>query len=414
MVTAAIITIGDELLYGQTIDTNAAWLGEKLGEMGFAIVKKLTIGDDLDAIINALQLISQEAMLVVMTGGLGPTDDDITKMALSTYFDDPLVFCSVTEAHIKRYLSSKGRTYESGHRAQAVAPSRATLIDNPLGTAPGIWIDDHRFRLLAMPGVPYEMKAIFNDSSLPFIKSLITKGIVYHRFVRTAGIAETELAKRIKDIVARFPSNLSIAYLPGYGKVKLRITGYGISEKPVKLLVHRFAQEIYERVEDVAYALGDAELTETLQKLCINKKVTVSTAESCTGGGIARQIVSLSGSSAYFKGSVVAYSNEIKRKMLGLSNETLKTHGAVSEQTVREMVSGVIQSLGTDYAVAVSGIAGPGGGTPTKPVGTIWVAVGSTKDIKTYRLQLNKSRNVNIEFTINLALYYLYKMISDD
>jgi nicotinamide-nucleotide amidase len=283
-------------------------------------------------------------------------------------------------------------------------PENAKLFENSVGTAPGMWMQYKGAYFLSMPGVPSEMKQIMLEYGLQKIQSLTAKDYILHSFIRTIGIGETIINQKIEHIVTDFPPELSLAYLPGVGSVKLRITARGKDEKDLKIKLEKYTQLTADQIRDYIYSFQDEEIQYTLYRLCCDKGITIGTAESCTGGGIASRITEVPGSSGYFEGSIVSYSNKVKQSRLGVKAETLRTHGAVSEQTVIEMVKGAIPALGVDIALAVSGIAGPGGAMPGKPVGTVWIAAGNAANVRTRKIHLSKNRILNIEATEKLAL----------
>ncbi len=409
---AAILTIGDELLNGQTIDTNAAWMGQELNLIGVSITSKLSVGDDEQAIRDGLDYSFKQASLVIVTGGLGPTKDDITKQCLAQYFDDELTFHQGSYDRIEAYFSRTNRQPTEAHRQQCYMPSKAELIENQRGTAPGMWFAEDGKFLLSMPGVPSEMKGLMKNGGLSKIDAVNTQQNIYHYIIQTAGMGETYIAEQIEDIVASFPEFLSIAYLPGLASVKLRLTAIGSDAVLIKNETEALGAKVVSILGDAVYALGNSTLEEVIGQIAKEKDLTLGTAESCTGGNISRLLTSIPGSSAYYKGSIVAYANEVKKEELNVSEETLKNHGAVSEETVTEMVNGLIERLKVDVAVAVSGIAGPSGGTPEKPVGTIWLAIGSKDRLVTKKLQLVKNRDLNIKYTSVIALNELRRFLN--
>ncbi len=411
---AAVITVGDELLNGQTIDTNSAWIGQELNKIGVTLTTKIAAPDLHEDIIRALEVASEKAELILMTGGLGPTKDDITKKSIADYIGDSMIFSESTYRRIEDFFKKRNRKILQAHRDQCYIPSKAQLVQNPRGTAPGMWFEHKNKIILSMPGVPGEMKAIMNTAGLDMIKKLVKDSHIKHYIIQTAGVGETTLAEAIDDIVDSFPNEVSIAYLPNIGRVKLRITAKTKTQKDAEELSQKYGQLITERVEKYVFGIGDITLSAALGQLCKAKSIKISTAESCTGGGIGNTIVSQAGSSAYYEGTIVSYSNQLKTSLLGVSTSTLNTHGAVSKQTVTEMVAGLIKLTHTDVGLAVSGIAGPGGGTPDKPVGTIWLAVGSRENIITKKLQLARDRTMNISYTITLALNELRLFIQDN
>lgn len=409
---AAILTIGDELLNGQTIDTNAAWMGRELNLIGVSINSKLSVGDEAQAIREGLDYSFRHASLVIITGGLGPTKDDITKQCLADYFDDELTFHQQSYDRIEAYFRSTKRQPTEAHRQQCHMPSKAELIENQRGTAPGMWFAEGDKFLLSMPGVPSEMKGLMKNGGLNKIDAVNTQQNIYHYIIQTAGMGETYIAEQIADVVASFPEFLSIAYLPGLASVKLRLTAIGSDAGQIKNETEALGAKIVSILGDAVFALGNSTLEEVIGQIAIEKGLLLGTAESCTGGNISRLLTSIPGSSAYYKGSIIAYANDVKMNELNVSEDTLNNHGAVSEETVTEMVKGLITRLQVDVAVAVSGIAGPSGGTPEKPVGTIWIAVGSGTRLKTKKLQLVKNRDLNIKYTSVIALNELRRFLN--
>jgi len=410
---ATIITIGDELLNGQTIDTNAAWLGQKLNDIGVDVRLGMTIKDTHEAITSTIAHAAKSSDLLILTGGLGPTKDDVTKQAIADYYEDELVFNEENYAVIESLFKRIGREPKEAHRAQSYMPTSATLLENHNGTAPGMWFEKDGTILLSMPGVPREMKGIMKDGGLDKIQAANTGFYIIHHIIRTAGQGETYLAEAIEDLVDQFPEEMSMAYLPGLASVRLRISAKGRNQSQLEDLMARFAPQIEERVKKWTYAIGNKELQEVLGELCIAKGIKIGTAESCTGGRIAHLITQVPGSSAYYEGSIVSYSNSIKAKALNVSQSTLDTYGAVSEQTVTEMVHGAIDALGVDVSVAVSGIAGPTGGSAEKPVGTVWIAVGNKEKIVARKWQLVKNREINISYSTVIALNQLRLFIEE-
>lgn len=411
---AAILTIGDEILNGQTVDTNASWIAQRLNEIGIDVSIKLSVSDQHEEIIHGLQVTSDHADIVLTTGGLGPTKDDITKVALADFLGKEVVFSEQLYDHICAYFAGRGREVLPAHRAQSVVPDGADLLDNPRGTALGMWMTHGDTIILSMPGVPSEMKSIMTGAALDRIASLVPDQHIIHHIIQTSGTGETVLAEKIEDIVDSMPANLSIAYLPTTAAVKLRLTGRGTDRTAVEGQVKEYGSQIEARIQEHVYGIGDISIAEALQALCIDRGVTIGTAESCTGGGVGNALVRVAGSSAYYQGSVVTYSNELKQKLLGVSYETLQSHGAVSSQCVEQMVRGAISLLGVDCAVAISGIAGPGGGTDEKPVGTIWIAVGNSDRQQSHLIRYKKDRAMNMQYAITSAIHYLRLFVKDN
>jgi len=428
-VNASIITIGDELLIGQTIDTNSAWIGQELNKIGVWLKRRVAVGDVWDDIWNALDAESKESDIIIITGGLGPTADDITKPLLCKYFGGKLVVNEEVLAHVK-YLFDKvfrrpGPMLESNLK-QAEVPDVCTVLHNSRGTAPGMWFEApsksppkgetsedslNKKIFVSLPGVPHEMKGLMINEVLPRIEKAFDLPFIIHRTAFTMGTGESMIAEKIKDFEASLPNHIRLAYLPGYGMVKLRLTAKGADkEKMEKELDERFSV-LKELVNEWLVSDEDENLAMVVQKILKAKNKTIGTAESCTGGYIAHLITSNAGSSVGFKGSVISYANDVKERVLGVTDKTLRTVGAVSEETVRQMVKGAIQKLQVDFAVATSGIMGPDGGTEEKPVGTVWVAVGNKEKIETVKLSYRFDRERNIEMTSHTALNLLRKFI---
>ena len=407
---AEIITIGDELLIGQVVDTNSAWIGAQLNAVGIELMRVNSISDTSEAIIDMLDEASSRADLLIMTGGLGPTKDDVTKHTLCSYFNDELVQDDEVLEHIKKLFEKYGRSEISELNVlQAALPSQCTVLHNELGTAAGMWFEKNNCIFISMPGVPYEMKHIMEARVLPALLERFHLPAIHHSTIQTFGVPESDLAMNISVWEDKLPAHISLAYLPSPGLVRLRLTAKGkekhILESEVNAL---FAELEADYLQDVVYTHGDLSLEALVGGRLIAKGQTVASAESCTGGLLAHLITSIPGSSSYYKGSVVAYSNEIKEQLLGVKSSSLIAHGAVSEMVVREMAEGVRKLMGTDYALASSGIAGPGGGTAEKPVGLIWLALAGPQGTECMQLQLADNRLFNIRFSANHLLRALY------
>ena len=407
---AAIITVGDEILIGQVIDTNSAYLGQKLSEIGIQLKKTFSVGDQHNEIILGLSQALNEADIVFMTGGLGPTKDDITKKAIADFLGVELFFHQETFDRIKGIFERMGRPMSPLHNDQCLMPQGVQILKNSMGTAPGMLFYHQGKRIISMPGVPYEMKSIMEEVVIPILMAESINFII-HKTILTCGVGETTIENKISDIVSTFPPNIKIAYLPALAQVRLRISGTGQNESELQHMVTHYTTLISDRISDVIYGYGDTSLEKEIYNLSFEKGLKIGTAESCTGGLISSKLVSIPGSSAYFMGSIVAYSNDIKTNILKVKNETLNIHGAVSEETVKEMVDGAIDILNVDIAVAVSGIAGPDGGTLEKPVGTIWICAGSRQNKVIYLLKAGKDRLKNIEIASIYALNLLRKFL---
>ncbi|HEY2727477.1 MAG TPA: CinA family nicotinamide mononucleotide deamidase-related protein [Parafilimonas sp.] len=412
-IKASIITIGDELLIGQVIDTNSAWIAQELNKIGIWVQRRIAVGDAWNDVWKALDDESTTSDIILITGGLGPTKDDITKSLLCDYFGGKMMMHEETLAHVTylfEHVFKRPMPLLDVNRKQAEVPDVCTVLKNDVGTAPGMLFEKNGKLFISMPGVPNEMKFIMEKRVLPLLKNRFELPYIGHRTLLTAGIGESFLAERIKHFENALPQNIKLAYLPNHGMVRLRLTSQGEKEKTEKELNNTF-EILKEEVADVMAIDEDISFEVLLGRLLKEKNKTVSTAESCTGGYIAHLITSVAGSSEYYKGSVVSYDNSIKENVLQVDDDILKTYGAVSEETIKQMIDGILKIMQTDYAVAVSGIMGPGGGSKEKPVGTVWIAVGNAEKTETKRLQFRFDRKRNIELTAINALYTLCTFI---
>ncbi len=408
---AILMTIGDELLIGQVIDTNSAWMGEKLNELGVQVVEKISVGDDSKAIQDALERSLNFADIILITGGLGPTKDDITKKSLAHFFNTKMEFHQPTWARIQGLFDRWGRSTTPQHKAQCYMPSNALLLENKMGTAPGMLFEFKDTIIVSMPGVPYEMKYIMENGVFPVIIDKNQHQHIIHKTIRTVGEGESRLAAKIEDITDNLPAHIKLAFLPSLGQVRLRLTGIGSDKSLIEKDIHHYQELIEKRISEFVFGYDLTTLEESIGRLCLEKRIKIATAESCTGGYIAHKITSIPGSSAYFMGSVVAYDNSIKNKILGVRKETLKKHGAVSEETVIEMLTGLLNLYEVDAGVSISGIAGPGGGSDAKPVGTVWIAYGDRDNIHTAKIRAGKDRLKNIAYSSTQALNLLRKFL---
>lgn len=410
-IKASIITIGDELLIGQTIDTNSAWMAQQLNNMGIWVQRRVAVGDTRQAIVEALDAEGAAADIILITGGLGPTADDITKPTLTGYFGGRLVQHKPTLQRLMQIFESRGLPVLQRNVDQALVPDVCTVLFNNWGLAPGMWFEKDGKIYVSMPGVPHEMKGIMEHHVLPRLQEHFQTKAVIHRTLLTSGMGESFVAEKLLAFEAQLPPHIRLAYLPSYGLLKLRLTALGEDKVSTAAELTLHFQEMKTLLADIAVADEDIPMGEVLGRALQLKHKTVGTAESCTGGYIAHNITAIAGSSAYFKGSVVTYANEMKMKLLGVKEQTLRDHGAVSEQTVREMAAGALQLLETDYVIAVSGIMGPDGGSPEKPVGTVWIAVGNAEKIVSIKHRLLYDRERNIQMTAIYAMNELKKMI---
>lgn len=407
---ASIIIIGDEILIGQVIDTNSGRLAQQLTLIGVSVVRIITVTDQQLDILNAIRFSIQDSDLILMTGGLGSTKDDVTKYAIAKYMGVEMYFDQVVYDRIEAMYKKLNRFFSPHLRNQCFMPQGVELIPNSMGTAPGMRFRKDKKQIISMPGVPYEMKAIMEEYVLPELKEASDQTL-FHYTIHTACTGETIIENKITHIVNTFPDHINISYLPSIGSVKIRLSAIGTNEKLLEAEVMSFANKIIDILGDIVFGFNDTSLQAELKKICIQKNITIATAESCTGGAIASRIVTVPGSSAYFKSGIVAYSNEIKQQILQIDASILENFGAVSEQTVKAMVDGVIDLFGVDVAVAISGIAGPDGGSQDKPVGTIWICVGNKSNKVTFHLLNGKNRDKNIEAGTMYALDILRKYV---
>lgn len=411
-VFASIITIGDELLIGQVIDTNSAWMAQELNKAGVQVKNRVAVGDIWEDIWQALDEESKKASLILITGGLGPTADDITKPLLCEYFGGKMVIDEDTLAHVTHLFEKVfKRPMIERNRKQAEVPNVCTVLKNEKGTAPGMLFEKNGIIFVSMPGVPHEMKWLMLHHVIPLIEKRFTRGTILHKTLLTAGIGESFLAEMITDIESSLPSHIKLAYLPNYGMVRLRLTAFGTNEALLDSEMTAYFNQLLKRTKDYLVIDEDIPMELAVGKLLKEKNQTLATAESCTGGYIAHLITRHSGASAYYMGSVVSYDNRIKETVLGVTSTILNTVGAVSEETVRQMVASVRHMMQTDYAIAVSGIMGPEGGTPAKPVGSVWVAVASAKKTVVQHFHFRFDRARNIELTATNSLNLLRQLI---
>jgi nicotinamide-nucleotide amidase len=402
-IKAEILTIGDEILYGQIIDTNSSWIGAALSDIGIKTIRRTSVGDVESEILTALEEASQRADIVLITGGLGPTKDDITKKTFCKYFNTELELNQQAFEEVSLFFKKRGRELTGLNLLQTHLPKNCQYVPNTYGTAPCMWFDENKTIFISMPGVPYEMKGIMTDQILPKLKAHFETPIIYHKIVKTIGLGESFMAELIADWEDNLPKHIRLAYLPSLSELKLRLTCSGNN---YETLVNEAAiqiEKLKEIIPQYIFGYDNDEISPVVGKLLIAQNKSISVAESCTGGYLGHLFTSISGSSAYFMGGIISYSNEVKHELLGVSNETLATDGAVSEATIKQMADGVRKKLKTDIGLATSGIAGPDGGTAEKPVGTVWIALATENEIITKKLQLGGSREQNIHFSaINL------------
>jgi len=413
---AEIITIGDEILIGQIVDTNSAWMARQLNDIGIRVKQISSVSDDRQHILTALKEAAGRADLILITGGLGPTKDDITKKTLCEYFGVELVLNHDALVNVERiFMRLRGALTEllEVNRLQAMVPANCEVIQNKNGTAPCMWFNEGGKIYVSMPGVPHEMMYLMEGDVLPRLKSTFKLLAIIHYTILTAGEGESYLANRIADIEDALPSNIKLAYLPKLGQVRLRLSGYGENEGALSEEIKIYAAKIVERVKNVVVAEEDIPIEKAILNHMEAKSLSLSVAESCTGGYISHLITQHPGASKVFFGGGVTYSNELKQQILGVRTETLEKFGAVSEETVKEMAEGALTHFHSDYAIAVTGIAGPDGGTPEKPVGTVFVAVANVNKIVAKKLTFGNKRQQNIERSAIAALNMLNTLLRE-
>lgn len=416
IISATIITIGDELLIGQVIDTNSAFIAQELNKIGVVVNHRIAVGDDRQAIIDALDFYSPKSNIIILTGGLGPTADDITKPLLCNYFNGELQLHQPTLKHIehlfvqvlKRPLPLLERNIK-----QAEVPSTCTVLKNEIGTAPGMQFTKNGVYYFSLPGVPAEMKLLVKNQVIPAIQQAFHLGYIIHKTLLCGNIGESALAERLVNFEVKLPSNIKLAYLPNYSLVRLRLTGFGDQEDSLEKELDELFFEMQHLVADVMITNKDEAIQDVIAQLLTQNNETLGTAESCTGGYIAHLLTQKSGASNYYKGSIISYHNSAKENILQVSKEILETVGAVSKETVEQMAKTSRKILQTDYSIAVSGIMGPTGGTNEKPVGTVWIAVASSTQIKTKKFVFRWDRERNMMLTAVNAFLLLRELIVD-
>ncbi|MBN2213964.1 MAG: competence/damage-inducible protein A [Bacteroidales bacterium] len=381
---AEIITIGDEILIGQVIDTNSAFICSELNQTGIKVNRILSVPDNKDEIIDAINTSGKDVKIVLTTGGLGPTSDDVTKHALAEYFNQNLVLNNEVLEHIRRFLHTRRLKLNERNRAQALLPERCRLLPNEFGTAMGMWFEKENRHYFALPGVPHEMKAMMTGHVIPALIKQFELPAIVHCTIHTAGIAESVMADKISGWESDLPQNIKLAYLPSPGILRLRLTASGTDKRTLEGQVSYQAEKLKKIIGTGIFGIGHTTIEAETGSLLRQSRSTVAVAESCTGGNISRMITSVPGSSDYFRGGIIAYDNDVKIKMLGVDKRKIERYGAVSKHVVIQMAEGVRKKLKTAYAIATSGIAGPAGGTAEKPIGTVWIAVSC--DEKTFAM----------------------------
>ncbi len=398
-INAELLTIGDEILYGQIVDTNSQWMSVELDKLGIKVIRKTTVGDIEQDILTAFAEAENRADIILITGGLGPTSDDLTKPVLAKYFNCGLEINAEALAEVTEFFNSRGRELTEINKQQAALPTACEKITNAMGTAPGMWFNKGDKVFMSMPGVPHEMKRMMTEHVLPRLNKKFELPVIHHKIIRTIGLGESFLAEKIADWEKALPMHIKLAYLPSLGEVKLRLTAFGNSLSQLQTETNEQAGKLKEIIDQFIYGYGEEPIEVVIGKLLKEKKLTLSVAESCTGGYLSHLITSVPGSSEYFLGSMIPYDYQIKMRQLGVKPETLEKYGAVSEPTIIEMANIVRAKFNTDIGVATSGIAGPGGATADKPVGTVWIAYSDKNHTVTKKLQLSKDRLINIRLS---------------
>ncbi len=412
---AVILTIGDELLIGQTINTNASWLGEQLSDSGIDLVRVVTIGDDAAELFQELGRSIEDCELLILTGGLGPTHDDITRDVLADYFDVDLHFDAEVFETIKERFEGRGRRMAESNRLQAMVPAGFEVLPNPGGTAPGLWrtlrIDDTERFIAVLPGVPHEMEGLFRSEVRPRLRSRKDLRVIRHKTLRTAGIGESALQEKIGDLSEVLSPSLRLAYLPASSGVRLRMSTFASSPEEAERMLEELESRLRERVDSNIYGTDDETLEEIVGRILVGRGLTIAVAESCTGGHVCHQITNVSGSSAYLAGGIIAYSNKVKTELLGVDRKMLEQEGAVSRDVAERMADGVRDLLGSDIGISTTGIAGPTGGTADKPVGTVWIAYADAQHTQSILLHLVKERILNKELTTTALLNFVRRRL---
>lgn len=407
-----IISIGDELLIGQVINTNASWMAAELNKNDIDVTRVETIGDESDAILNALKRSEQQADVVLITGGLGPTKDDITKKVLCDYFGGHLVMHQPSLRNVSDFFEKRGLPLTEVNRAQALVPDCCTPLLNGMGTAPTMWFEHNGKIIVSMPGVPFEMQWMMHTHIIPKLRQHFSKGAILHKTVLTFGIGESFLADKIESWELALPQNFHLAYLPEAGKVRLRLTAHGDNHNQLSSTMEQQIESLYQLIGDNIYGYDDDTLSSVVGQRLSEQHSTVATAESCTGGLLGNFITETPGASAYYVGGIIAYDTRIKTQLLGVQTDILKQYGAVSRETAEAMAIGCRERFGTNYAIATTGIAGPDGGTTDKPLGTVWIAVADNSGVQARKYVFRTTRTQHQQRTANQALFNLWCVMS--
>lgn len=401
-----VLAIGDELLIGQTINTNAAWIGQEMASRGYQVQRALVIEDKPEAITAALDQILPSTNCVIITGGLGPTKDDLTKYTLARYFGSELKIHQDTLQQIEAFFASRNKPMLEVNVQQAALPTKATILKNRRGTAAGMWFEQNEVIFISLPGVPYEMKTILSEEAFPLLEKRFQTANLYHKTIHIQGIGESFLAEQLADWENRVRDmGLGLAYLPSPGLVKLRLSSY--SGKDNEGLINDLFQELEKRIPENIFGYDNCRLEEALGQALLSKNASVGTVESCTAGLLAQQIASVPGASAYYQGALLTYSNQLKIRIAQVNADILYEFGAVSEQVAKEMAENGRKILGVDYCLSTTGVAGPSGGSPDKPVGLVWVGLAGPNGTFAKQFRFGDNRQRNLDMTVLSAMNWL-------
>ncbi|HKL96196.1 MAG TPA: competence/damage-inducible protein A [Paludibacteraceae bacterium] len=409
---ASIITIGDELLIGQVVNTNASWIAAELETNNIHVSRIVTIADDFHDITNTLSEALLQSDVVIITGGLGPTKDDITKMALCDYFGMQLVMHEPSLANVVDFFTKRGLPISAINKMQALVPDGCEPLVNKVGTAPGMWFEREGKIIVSLPGVPFEMRWLMSEYVLPKLQGYLGVEAILHKTILTCGIGESFLSELLETWEAALPQNFRLAYLPDAGKVRLRLSARGDYKVTLQGQIETQLATLKVLISDYIYGYDDENFASVVGKLLRNKSATLATAESCTGGELGHQITEISGASDYYLGGVITYSNQLKEQLLGVSADTLANYGAVSSKTAQEMASGCRKLFKSDFAIATTGIAGPTGGTEEKPLGTVWIAIASKNGVVSQKYVFRTTRAQHQERTVNQALFDFWHFLT--
>jgi nicotinamide-nucleotide amidase len=404
---AEILTIGDEILYGQITNTNTQFISAELDKIGVKIIRHTSIGDKKDEIFNALEEAEKRADIVLMTGGLGPTKDDITKKTLAQYFDSELVIDEKVLSFVTEFFAKRGREITNINKAQALVPDKCKVVYNDWGTAPAMWFEKEGKIFVSMPGVPSEMQNLMTKKIIPQLREYFKTPIILHKIIHTIGIGESMIAETIENWEDNLPKNMALAYLPNYVQVRLRLTGMGENQTILEKEMQQQIEKMLPLIQKYVFGFDNDTLETVVANILLKNKKTISTAESCTGGYLGHLFTKIPGSSQYYKGGIISYTNEVKINLLGVNPKTIEEFTEVSEQTVIEMAKGIREKLGTDIGLATTGVAGPSGSSELNPVGTVWIGYADENKSIARKLTLVNDRLMNIQFASLLILEYL-------